>query len=80
MKQSILIAAMIFGFSFQALADDHTGDAQGAATTETTTTKKMKKTTSEKAMSAKDAEAACKKEGKAGADLATCIKSHSSAH
>lgn len=82
MKKSLLIAMMVLGVSFQVYATDHEDEMDSEHTEET-----MDEETSTEegegkqlAMSAKSAEAACKKEGKKGAALASCIKTKTSTH
>lgn len=81
MKKALLMALMISGLSFNAFANDHEDemdmDHQEEQMDESA--QKMKKATQEK-MTSKAATQACKKEGKKGKALASCIKSKTSGH
>lgn len=86
MKTSLLIALMVCGLSFNALADDHEGEMDSEHETEmmdapaAPTAKAKAHQHKDMAMSAKSAKAACKKEGKKGKALADCVKSKTSTH
>lgn len=82
MKKSLLIAMMVLGVSFQVYANDHEDEMDSEHMEETMGEESHEEDATHKkvAMSAKSAEAACKKEGKKGKDLTSCIKTKTSTH
>lgn len=84
MKKLFLIAALVFGASYQAYANDYEDDMamdhEEEVMEDSSSEENMKVANKRVAMTAKAARAACKKEGKKGKSLASCIKTRTATH